>query len=251
MDRVTAIGDRGAPGQGRGGANLLRGDAHRHALAGEQGAARHAIDAVSDITTVLGVEDGLLPEPVQARITALMEEVDRLRAELDQARHHEAALREQADRHPVLPIAHRRAFLRDLGRMLAQCERRGLPGTLIQIHLAGIESLRELYGPEAAEAALTKAVEILRAETDQADAIAYLDGGDFAAALALVDEAEGRVRAQRLAEKLAALPFLWNGARHPFVASWAVLPFAAADGADPLLRAAETARRAQTQARPA
>jgi len=250
MDRVTAIGDRGAPGQGRGGSTLMRGDAHRQAQAEAAAAARHSIDAVDDITTVLGMPDGALPPPVQARIVALMEEVERLRNELAQARRHEAMLRELADHHPILPVAHRRTFLRDLTRLLTQSERGGLPGTVIVLHLAGIEPLRETHGPEAAEAALNKAIEVLRAETDQGDAIAYLDGGDFVVALAMVGEPEAQVRAQRLADKLANMPFLWNGMRPAFPVSWSRIPFAAGEGAEALLRAADTARRTGQARRP-
>lgn len=245
MDRVTSIGDRGPSGQGRGGANMMRGDGHRQAMADASAGARAAIHAIDDVATVLGVPDGVLPAPVQARITALMEEVDRLRAELAQARRHEEMLRDLADHHPTLPVQHRRAFLRELNRMMAKAERSGVPGTLIYLHLGGIEALREGEGPEAAEAALAKAIEVLKSETDPADLVGYLDGGDFVVALALVTDGEAQMRGQRLADRLSHMSFLWNGTRPAFTARWSAVPFVPGEQADALLRTAAAAQRGE------
>jgi GGDEF domain-containing protein len=250
MDNVTAIGDRGAPGQGRGGANMKRGDAYRQGTAGTNGGTRHAIDAVEDVTSLLGMPDGDLPAPVQACIAALMDEVERLRNELAQVRRHEAMLRDLADHHPTLPVQHRRAFLRELTKLLAQAGRSGLGGTVLHLHIVGIEALRDAQGPEAAEAALAKAIEILRSETEPADALGYLEGGNFALALALLGEVEAQSKAHQLAQRLTAMPFLWNGARPALSVTWSGVPFDPSQEADALLRAAELAGRFRAPARP-
>ena len=245
MDQVTAIGDRGASGQGRGGANTPRGDARRPATA-DAATARVGIHAIDDVATVLGMPDGVVPPPVQARITALMEEVERLRAELAQVRRHEEMLRDLADHHPTLPVQHRRAFVRDFTRLLAQAERSGLPGVLVYLHVGGIEGLRDTHGSEAAEAALARVIEIVRLETQPADAVGYLEGGDFVVALAMIAQPEGQARAQRLADRLARMGFLWDGTRPEFTVTWVCLPFGTGDQqADTLLRAAEADRRTQ------
>lgn len=246
MDRVTAVQDRGTPQQGRSGAHLMRGDAHRQALAEESpAAARHAIDAVDDVTNILGTADGDLPEPVQERLGALVGEVERLRNEVELLHRHEAALRDQADHHPVLPVLHRRAFLRELNRLRVQCERTGVSGALVYLHLGGIEVLRDQYGIAASDAALIKAHEILSGQIEQGDAIGYLDGGDFAIALAVVTEAEATQRAQRMAERLVESPFIWNGTRHVFAVTWSRVPFAPGLEGEQLLLAADAARHAR------
>jgi len=247
MDTVTAIGDRGAPGQRRGGANQAKGDPYRRGMAepSNDGRQAHSIDAIDDVTSLLGLSQGDLPAPVQACIAALTDEIEKLRNELAQVRRHEAMLRDLADHHPTLPIQHRRAFLRELTKLLVQSERSGLPGTLIHLHLAGIETLREAQGPEAAEAALAKAIEILRGETEPADAIGYLEGGNFAIALALVGESEAQARAQHLAQRVTTMPFLWDGNRPAIAVNWAGIPFDAGTEADALLRAAEQAARSR------
>ena len=54
----------------------MRGDGQRQAMADASAGGRASIHAIDDVTSVLGMPDGVLPAPVQARITALMEEVD-------------------------------------------------------------------------------------------------------------------------------------------------------------------------------
>jgi len=241
MDTVTAIGDRGAPGQRRGGANQAKGDPYRRGMSEASNDSRpaHALDTIDDVATLLGMPQGDLPAPVQACIAALTDEIEKLRNELAQVRRHEAMLRDLADHHPTLPIQHRRAFLREVTKLLAQSERSGLPGTIIHLHLGGIEALREAQGPEAAEAALAKTIEVLRGETEPADAIGYLEGGNFALALALVGEPEAQARAQHLAQRVATMPFLWNGQRPALSVNWTGVAFEAGAEADALLRAAE------------
>ncbi|HEY1720191.1 MAG TPA: GGDEF domain-containing protein [Magnetospirillaceae bacterium] len=221
----------------------MRGDAHRHAMAEAANDSQHPVHVFEDIANVLGTSDGVIPPAVQARIAALMEEVERLRTELAQARRHEEMLRDLADHHPTLPVHHRRAFLRELTRLVAQAERSAMPGTLVYFHIAGIEALRDSDGPQAAEAALHKVIEILRSETDPADPIAYLDGGDFAVAWAMTVDPEAQSRAQRLADRLANMPFLWNGRRPEFAVQVSRTTFGAGEEADTLLRTTEASRR--------
>src|SRR5579862_3220646 len=124
MDTVTAIGDRGAPGQRRGGANQGKGDAYRRSMGDAANDVRvHSVDAIDDVTSLLGMPQGDLPAPVQACIAALTIEIEKLRNELAQVRRHEEMLRDLADHHPTLPIQHRRAFLREVTKLLIQCER--------------------------------------------------------------------------------------------------------------------------------
>jgi GGDEF domain-containing protein len=249
METVTAIGDRGGPGQRRNPANQGKGDPHRRGLVDVANDVRpHSLEATDDLAGLLGLSQMDLPAPVQACITALIEEVERLRNELAQVRRHEEMLRDLADHHPTLPVQHRRAFLRELTKLMAQCERSGMPGTLIHLHLAGAEALRAAHGPEAAEAALGKAIEIIRGGTEPADALGYMEGGNFALALALIGENEARTRVQHLAQRIAAMPFLWNGQRPALDVVWASIPFAAGIEADALLRTVESAARGQTAA---
>ncbi len=124
------------------------------------------------ITSLLGVTDGDLLVPVQACIAALMDEVERLRNELAQVRRRrgDVARSGRSSSHPP-GAASPRLPARILTKLLAQGGRSGLGGTVLHLHIVGIEALRDAQGPKAAEAALAKAIEILRSETEPADAL--------------------------------------------------------------------------------
>lgn len=243
MDIVTAVGDRGHPGNGRSGSDQARGDGGRnHGASDAPFGERHAVDHVDDVALVFGMPDGAVPPPLQARFVSLMQEVERLRAELDQARRHESILREQADNHPAVPVLHRRAFLRELNRLLLQASRAEMPGSVLLVHIAGIEALREMHGLEAGEAALAHVLAVLRAECDALDPVGYLGAGVFVIALALVDEAEAALRERRLMERLAGTPFLWNGVRPQLAFGMGRAAFSEGASAEALLAAADHAR---------
>ncbi len=237
---VSSVADRNNTGKGRPGDTGGR-DANRRAAQGDAAtASRHTVDEAAD---VLGLTEIEVPPAVQGRIATLMAEVERLRAELVQVRHHETLLLEQADQHPALPVLHRRAFLREVGRLLAQTERRGLPGSLLYLHIGGCEALRDAHGLEANQAALVHVAELLRTELEPAEAVGYLDNGDFALALTMVTEEETKAREKRIADRLAASPFLWNGMRPSFSYRFGRTAFRVGANAEELLASAEASRR--------
>ena len=112
---------------------------------------------------------------------------------------------------------------------------------------AASDSLRESAGPEAAEAALTKAIEVLKSETDLADIVGYLDGGNFVVALALVADTDAQAHGRRLADRLSHMSFLWNGVRPVFTIKWSAAPFVSGEEADSLLRTADAACRGEAK----
>jgi diguanylate cyclase (GGDEF)-like protein len=201
---------------------------------------------VVDVSSVLGMVDGGIPLPVQASIAGLVEEVERLRHEVDLAHHYEYFLGEEADRHPILPVLNRRAVLRALGQLLAASERAGVPGSLVYLHFGGIERLREIHGLAAADGALIHVTSLIRAELRQTDLIGYLDGSDFAVALAVAEADGADEKAQHIAARVAERPFVWEGSRFLFSVGIGVAHFQPAISAEDLLAAADAKRRGIT-----
>lgn len=199
--------------------------------------------AVVDVSSVFGLPDGALPAAAQQTLSALVDEVERLRHEVDLAHHYENFLGEEADRHSILPVLNRRALLRDLGQLLLASEQSGLPGSVLYLHVAGIERLRELQGLEAADRALMAIATLMRAEFRQTDLIGYLDGGDFAVVLALAEVAAAEEKALSVARHIAETDLLWHGNRFQFSVRCGLAPFFAGATAEQLLAAADEARR--------
>ncbi|HVI52664.1 MAG TPA: diguanylate cyclase [Candidatus Sulfotelmatobacter sp.] len=199
-----------------------------------------------DVASLLGMPLGAIPKPLQDKIAELVDEVEHLRGELNQAHHHIHWLEERSDQDAQLSVLHRRAFLRELGRVLEQCERAGgLPGTVALLHVGGIELLRHVHGMEAADAALLHVAGVLRRRLRQTDLLGYLDNGDFAVALTLAGDEGADGKARELADSLTAEPFLWKDQPFLFTVLAGQAHFRDGGTAQTLLAAADAARRGQ------
>src|SRR5579871_238848 len=140
-----------------------------------------------DVAAVLGATEQALSPAMQECFLELVEHVERLREELERVRMHETYLVNAADKHPTLPALNRRAFMGALSRLLQTSERAELPGSLALLHVSGLESLREAHGLAAADAALSFVADEIMTELRQTDLLGYLDGSDFAVALAVAE----------------------------------------------------------------
>jgi diguanylate cyclase (GGDEF)-like protein len=198
---------------------------------------------ISDVATLLCGADGMSSESVAQSIAALVEEIERLRREVDLSRHYENFLGEEADRHPTLPVLNRRALMRALGQLLVASEQAEVPGSLLYLHVGGIERLRVLHGLAASDAALTHVAQLMRSEFRQTDLIGYLDGGDFAVALALAEPAAAMEKARSLAEHLAEQPLVWQDNRFLFTIAFGLAHFRADLSAEATLALADAVRR--------
>jgi len=83
--------------------------------------------ATADTASVMGIPEAELTPHVRAAITMLMEEVARLRDELRLTKRRISDLEELADTDALLPVINRRAFVRELSRMMSYAERYGTP----------------------------------------------------------------------------------------------------------------------------
>src|SRR6185312_10906124 len=118
-----------------------------------------------------------LPEPARdwsasARdlIDSLMIENEKLREQLHALNLELREAQDMADSDVLTPTLNRRAFLREVGRAMADCRRYGEEACLIYLDMDGFKSINDTYGHSAGDAALTHVAELLRASTREGDA---------------------------------------------------------------------------------
>ncbi len=154
----------------------------------------------------------------EAANAELLAELDRLRAQvvtlqaeaLDLQRRAEAA--EAAADHDVLtPALNRRGFVEALVRTMAFCERYGTPATLLYLDMDGFKGVNDTWGHAAGDAALVHVAELLIQNSRESDAVGRLGGDEFAVLLLNAGPEEGKDKAARLNEALAAGGFQWQG----------------------------------------
>jgi diguanylate cyclase (GGDEF)-like protein len=170
-----------------------------------------AAAGASDVTAIMGIPEHEFTPRVRAAIMTLMAEVDRLRQDLESAKGKLETLQTQADRDVLLPVLNRRAFVRELSRMLAFSERYNVPVALVYLDLNGFKPVNDAYGHAAGDAALAHICEILTQNIRESDILGRLGGDEFGLILPKADMDTAQRKAMALHDRLRERPFAWQG----------------------------------------
>lgn len=181
-------------------------------------------ERASDTTEIMGIPEAEFTPKVRAALMRLMEEVQSLRQELAQSRQRIEQLERLADQDPLTPVPNRRAFVRELSRMMSFAERYSAPSSVIYIDVNGLKSLNDQYGHGAGDAALLHVAKILSGNIRDSDFVGRLGGDEFGVILAYADGAAAHDKATMLADLIAQEPFQWNGKSLNISIAWGAHP---------------------------
>src|SRR5205085_8095018 len=118
----------------------------------------------------------LIPE-ARVALTGLVAERERLREDLAKARGKIASLERLADEDALTPVANRRAFVRQLTRMIAFSHRYGVPASVVYFDINNMKQINDSHGHPAGDAALRHIANVLRENIRGSDIVGRL-GGD-------------------------------------------------------------------------
>ena len=169
--------------------------------------------STKDIAAILGIPEPEFTPKVKAAILSLVQEAERLRRELDDTRKRVAQLEELADQDTLLPVANRRAFVRELSRVMSHVERYNAPHCVLFFDLNGLKRINDTLGHAAGDAALMTVARTLIDNTRESDLVGRLGGDEFGVILAQADHAAANVKALRLAELIQSQNVEWRGHR--------------------------------------
>ena len=172
--------------------------------------ARGGSAPVRDLTSVMGIPDTEFTPKVKQAILALMAEVDALRRDLQVAQTRLKSLEQTADQDTLAPIANRRAFVRELSRMMSYAERYGAPASVLYFDVDGLKDINDTHGHAAGDAALLHVARILADNVRDTDTVGRLGGDEF-----------GMI----LAQAIEARPLDWKGQSLRLSASWGSYSF--------------------------
>jgi len=167
--------------------------------------------ATADIATVLGIPEAEFTPRVRAAIIMLMAEVDRLRHDLEQTQARLTAAEAVADQDGLLPILNRRAFVREMSRIMSFGDRYDLTACLIYFDLDGFKAVNDGFGHAAGDAALHHVSNLLVTNVRESDLVGRLGGDEFGVILAKADRTQAEKKAAALADLFLAQPFEWEG----------------------------------------
>jgi diguanylate cyclase (GGDEF)-like protein len=158
-----------------------------------------------------GLAEQELSPLVREAVSGLLAEIQRLRAELEKAKARSAHLERLADEDALMPVANRRAFMRELSRLVALAKRYDSESSIVYIDLNGMKAINDRYGHNGGDAALQHVARILVENTRHADVVARLGGDEFGVLLVKTDQHNAEEKAARLARAIEQHPLMWEG----------------------------------------
>ncbi len=161
------------------------------------------------------------PDPADPRDA----ELARLQAEVARLQQHVAALEILADRDPLTTIFNRRAFMRELNRVVGFCERYQTGAAVAFFDMDGFKGINDTHGHAAGDAALQAVAATLAGHVRESDVVGRLGGDEFAVILVQADRAAALAKAQSLKQLIEATPAVHNGTAVPLRVSFGVRMF--------------------------
>ncbi len=198
-------------------------------------------DRPMDIATIAGFSKAELTPRVRAAFGRLMGEVARQRDEIAQVRRRMGNLERIADRDALAPVLNRRAFTRELARMIAFAERYGASSSLLYFDVDDMKRINDDHGHAAGDAVLRQAAKVLLREVRASDFVGRLGGDEFGVILAQVDPRGAAVKAGALARAVASKPVRWKGRWLEIGFSHGIATVTGGEGVDVVLHAADQA----------
>jgi diguanylate cyclase (GGDEF)-like protein len=195
----------------------------------------------ADAASVHGIPDAEFTPRVRDAIMSLMAEVDRLRGELERTQARLASSETMADQDGLLAVLNRRAFVREMSRIMSFGDRYNLSASLIYFDLDGFKAVNDTFGHAAGDAALHHVAQLLSENVRESDIVGRLGGDEFGVILAKADHAQAEKKARSLSDLFLAQPFEWDGKPLALSFAYGVHAFKKGDAVDVALANADKA----------
>ena len=173
----------------------------------------------------MGIPEVELTPSVRGGIMALVEEVEKLRGELELTHSRLEHLEKLADQDTLAPIANRRAFVREMSRIMSFSQRYGSPASVLYFDLNGMKEINDTLGHAAGDAALLTVSNTLLECVRESDIVGRLGGDEFGVIMAQADQATASEKAAYLAQTISATPLVWEDKEIPLTVAYGAYCF--------------------------
>ena len=210
--------------------------------------ARRASANPADPAAVLGIPECELTPKVRATLAGLIGELRHLRLDLEREQQKAHHLETLADQDTLTPSLNRRAFIRELSRMLAFAERYRTPSSLVYLDVNEMKRINDGFGHAAGDAALHHVASALVENVRSFDVVGRLGGDEFAVLLVQADSGCALAKARTLVEAIEERPVAWNGSELHVRVAFGVHTVSRGEPVDEALDAADRAMYARKKA---
>lgn len=188
----------------------------------------------------LGIPETQMTPEVALAVSALLEKLDDVSRELSRTKESLREIERLVDVDPVAPIPNRRAFMRRLSWAITMHERYGHPSTILFFDLNDFKQINDGHGHAAGDMAIRHVSHLLANTMRESDFLARIGGDEFAVIMYYAEEDAARKRAEKIAEKLAKTPLVFNGERLTLSTAYGCYTLKSGDDAESALASADT-----------
>jgi diguanylate cyclase (GGDEF)-like protein len=203
------------------------------------------VAAPTDSASVMGIPEPELTPKVRQAIMTLMQEVESLRAEVERANSRLAHMERLADQDTLVPIPNRRAFVREMSRVISYNERYNAVSSLVYIDLNDFKEINDKHGHAAGDAALLHVASVLAENLRESDMLGRLGGDEFGVILSHTDADQALIKGRQLAQAIMNSPVEHGGEQLRISASYGITTFRQGQSAQEAMEAADRAMYAQ------
>jgi len=179
---------------------------------------------INDSASVLGIPQSEMTPKVQQAIMTLMAEVEHMRGELEMAHRRISELENLADQDSLIEISNRRAFVREMTRMISYSDRYGINSSLIFLDMNDLKVLNDTYGHKAGDQALTHIAKVMISSLRDSDIIGRLGGDEFGIILPKASEQNADAKAQQILAAIDKNPLKLGGKKVPLKIAYGIYP---------------------------
>jgi diguanylate cyclase (GGDEF)-like protein len=183
---------------------------------------------------------GLAPD-IRAAFAALQAQIDSLRADrarLSQKLRDAEAL---ADTDTLVPVFNRRAFVRELTRVMSFAERYDVQASVVYFDLDGFKQVNDRFGHSAGDAVLKAIGQVLLTHIRESDLAGRVGGDEFAVILAKAGPSDAQAKGAQLAQAIRDTRVPYLGHTLSVGAAFGAYTFAPGDTAERALSRADEA----------
>jgi diguanylate cyclase (GGDEF)-like protein len=213
--------------------------------AAEPGPARPSAEASQARTAenpgVLGIPPQDLTPHVRRALKHLTEQVASLKSDRERLVDQLRCVEELADRDTLVPVFNRRAFERELNRVISFANRYEVQASLVYFDLDGFKQINDRFGHPAGDAVLLAVGETLTANIRESDMVGRVGGDEFAVILAKAGPEDARRKGAQLAQAISRTEIIFQGRRLQVGAAYGAYSFEPDDTGERALSRADEA----------
>lgn len=194
-----------------------------------------------DKLSIHGVPEAQMTPEVREALSSLMNEVKILRTErvklMDALRKSESL----ADTDPLAETYNRRAFMREMARIMSFADRYDIPSSLLFFDLDGFKAINDTHGHQAGDLVIKAVAKTLSEHVRESDLVGRVGGDEFAVLLAKANDEEANFKGQQLSDAINNLSIPFENSSVSIKATFGVHAFVTGDTAEIAMAKADEA----------